>query len=762
MKTVKFLQFGWTTGVLALGCALLFSAKTVRANVYATDIQINGNLTGALVPEGSPLSITYHLNQTADQGVTVSVLNGATVVAAIPGGTNMGINSVSWTPANTGTYSVSITAAATGFTNWTQISVDSNPGMPAHDPLGIDVDKNTNSPYYGRVVMGCAECTGTTNVPVAAMQTGLFKMNADGSQADEGWYGNANYLKDDGKDAAVAGQMPNSKGYDPMKIRIGDDDRIYWDDNSDFGAIIACDMLATTNQIVINEAGYAGNPDYKDLISAGIQQFDVAFTTTTNASVWLGEGDIPNWGIWMYHLTNGAADPNDTIGTQAVCVGRDMDITANGGVMVDTNLDIFCGEDRNNKDPYYYAMVFPNWNGGVLPPEAGGNAYTLGTAAGQVEWGYGCGVDTTCGTDPSFEAVQDTVIDSRINPTIVACPMGKGSQFVSGTTGGGIRLLNATNGNLISVTNGATITTYSNLDNGQIYTCAAFDNVGNLYGASTSRNLWRVWSPPGPSTNTTVAVAQAIVQAPFTVTGITSSPTAPVTIAFTAPNLAASAFVLKGSATVNGLYTAVAGASITGSSGAYQATAANSSTGFYTIEAYFPGSVQIQNGCFTANASSFASSPGYVVGGNSPTNNPNSITGWTTSGTNEGVNGVAVTLIGSPFGPTVSAGYTYGFIENAGSMSQNLPLSPNTTYTLSFDAAARKGNSSSFQVQISDASQVYVSTGALVGNPAEFNHYSYTFTTPGAIAGMPSIQLSNVTPSGGDNTVCFSELTLTP
>ena len=110
MKTVKFLQFGWMTGVLALGCTLLFSAKTVRANVYATDIQINGNLTGTLVPEGSPLSITYHLNQTADQGVTVSILNGATVVAAIPGGTNMGINSVSWTPANTGTYSVSITA----------------------------------------------------------------------------------------------------------------------------------------------------------------------------------------------------------------------------------------------------------------------------------------------------------------------------------------------------------------------------------------------------------------------------------------------------------------------------------------------------------------------------------------------------------------------------------------------------------------------------------------------------------------------------
>jgi hypothetical protein len=714
------------------------------------------------------LSITYRLNQTADQGVTVSVLNGATVVAAIPGGTNMGINSVSWTPASAGTYSVSITAAATGFTNWTQISVDSNPGMPAYYPLGIDVDKNIHSPYYGRVVMGCATETGTANVPALAMQTGLYKMNADGSQADEGWYGNANYMADDAGDTPVAGQMPDSGGYDPMKIRIGDDDRIYWDDNSDFGAIIACDMQATTNQIVINEAGYASNPDY-GYLAHGFQEFDVAFTTTTNASLWLCDNDFPNWGIWMYHMTNGVADLNDIEGTQAVNASTndsDMNITANGGVMVDTNLDIFCGQSRYNEDLAYEAMVYTNWNKGILPPEAGGSSYTEGTAVGQVEWGYGCGVDTTCTNDPSFEDVRDVVINSRINPTIVACPMGSdGSQFVLGATGGGIRLLNATNGNLISVTNGFTITTYSNLDNGQGYTCAAFDNVGNLYGASITRNVWRVWSPPGSSTNTTVAVARAIVQAPFTVTRITSTPTAPgcavVTIAFSAPDLAASAFVLKGSATVNGLYTAVADASITGSSGAYHATVTNCSTEFYTVEAYFPGSVQIQNGCFTANALSFTTWPGYVGSGNPPTNNPKSITGWTISGANEGVNGVAVTLAGSPFGPTTIDGYTYAFIQNAGSMSQNLPLPPNTTYTLTFAAAGRAGNAPSFEVQIGDAAQVYVTTGSVSASTAAFTQYSYTFTTPATITGMPSVQLKNVT-VGGDNTVCFSEVALLP
>jgi hypothetical protein len=58
-----------------------------------------------------------------------------------------------------------------------------------------------------------------------------------------------------------------------------------------------------------------------------------------------------------------------------------------------------------------------------------------------------------------------------------------------------------------------------------------------------------------------------------------------VTISFTAPgNPAPSAFTLVGSSTLNGAYTAVAGAVITGGSGAYQATFSNCSTGFFKIE----------------------------------------------------------------------------------------------------------------------------------------------------------------------------------
>jgi hypothetical protein len=378
--------------------------------------------------------------------------------------------------------------------------------------------------------------------------------------------------------------MPSTAptGYDPLKIRIGDDDRIYWCDDSDVGAIIACDMRATTNQIVINEAGYAENPDESDL-SGGIEEFDVTGTTTANAALWLCDmyNDYPNWGIWMYHLKNGVADPADTEGTQAVISGGNSDLYegSSGGCMVDTNLDIFVSQNLPYNYPYFRSMEYTNWNRGTLPPEAGGSAYAYGTSTGQVHWDVGTNDATFCG-------VLDTVINSRTHPTMVALPItldpdGTGTAF-------GIRVLNAANGTVVSVTNGASVQTLTNIDYANYYTCAAWDDVGNLYAASTTTNCWRVWSPPGTNQATTLAVAQVTVSTLFTITSITASPTgsgcANVTITFTAPgNLAPSEFSLLSSSTVNGTYTNT-GVSITGGSGTYQAAFSNCSTEFYQIK----------------------------------------------------------------------------------------------------------------------------------------------------------------------------------
>ncbi len=246
---------------------------------------------------------------------------------------------------------------------------------------------------------------------------------------------------------------------------------------------------------------YANNPDFLEL-SLGIGNFDVTSANTANAAIWLCDSDTsPNWGIWMYHLKNGASDTND-IGTQAVTTGGDLNIGSTGGCMIDSALDIFCAEALQGENPVYSAMVFTNWNLGVLPPESGGTNFATGTESGEVAWGYGCGVDSTCATNPTFEQVEDVAVNSRTSPTIVAFPMGAGNED---TNGSGIRLLDAHTGAIVE----------SNLDFNQQYTCAAWDNVGNLYAASISRNVWRAWSPPGPGTNTTLAVATIVVGIPL-------------------------------------------------------------------------------------------------------------------------------------------------------------------------------------------------------------------------------------------------------
>jgi len=170
------------------------------------------------------------------------------------------------------------------------------------------------------------------------------------------------------------------------------------------------------------------------------------------------------------------------------------------------------------------------------------------------------------------------------------------------------------------------------------------------------------------------------------------------------------------------------------------------------------------NGDFTANASSFTTFPGNVSLGS----NPAGITDWyqIIGGGPVGVNGAGVGFSG-PFGPTADGGLTYAFIQSGvNGLAQNLVgFAPSTAYQLSFDAAARAGNNNvSFRVQIGDATQTDFTTqvgGAdvLIGNPAAFTHYSYTFTSTTTFNGGPSIQLYNLTP--GDNTIDFANLSLT-
>ncbi len=498
MKTIL-----WRFFALVLASHLM--TATARANVYASDIKFNGSRSLVTTNPASNLAITYILNEPASSGVKIAITSGSNLirtisVAAGANGSLLGANLVRWdgndgngNPVQPGNYLVSITASAAGYTNWTQISRDTNAANYVYDPRGVAVNNNTNSLFYGRVFIGSAG-TGPHFATTPGDNDTILKLNADGTFADDGPDGNGGFdgIFDDGQSDV------------PQKLRVADDDRLYMMDLTSFGEVVAFDMALSTNQVVLDQNNYSGNPFYSTLTQGGGSgwfSMDITGAGTTNGLVWLGDIDAGGAGVWNWHLTNGVADTNDDSGNWAVAVGGSLSVAASGGLMLDTNLDIFAGQYLTDAgETNAGCMVFTNWNLGMA---FDGSAVTNSTA-----WTVG-----------RILGVYDTTIDSRQNPKYVACALDSASVT------NGIRILSASNGE----------TLVANLDPTNQYYATAWDNAGNLYAVTGSAHLLRVFSPPsGANQSTTVAAIQVVPgPAVFAITSFTDDHTN-VTVTFTA------------------------------------------------------------------------------------------------------------------------------------------------------------------------------------------------------------------------------------
>ena len=81
----------------ALVLLLFSSALSTEANVYATDIKLNGSTNNAAILPASPVQISYLLNEPATAGLCLQIYSGASVVwtnalAAGDAGTAAGSN----------------------------------------------------------------------------------------------------------------------------------------------------------------------------------------------------------------------------------------------------------------------------------------------------------------------------------------------------------------------------------------------------------------------------------------------------------------------------------------------------------------------------------------------------------------------------------------------------------------------------------------------------------------------------------------------
>jgi hypothetical protein len=551
--------------VFALMLALVAPLLTARAraNIYATDLRMNGAQPLVTNAAFSVINITYILNEPADLGVTINIASGTNVVRALPAspganGALLGTNLVPWDgndsngfPVPTGDYVVSVTPASSGHTNWAQISRDTNAGNYVFAPRGLAVDNNSNSVFYGRVFVGNA-ATWTNYATVPGGNDTILMLNADGSFSADGPDGTGGYAGIE--DYGIYGA--------PQKMRVGDDDRLYMMDlNNVPPQLVSFDLRLAGYQIVLGLNNYINNPfwdNYPYPLSTGVGWFsmDVTGAGTTNGLIWLGEWDAGGAGVWNWHLTNGVADPDDSTGNWAIEVGGSLGVAASGGLMVDTNLDLFVGQYLTDLgDTNAGCMEFTNWNSGRA---FNGNPETNGTA-----WSAG-------GNDNTFLGVYDTTIDSRQRPRYVACALSNGLATA------GVRILDARGGTNV----------VANLDAANQYFVTAWDNVGNLYAASGTSHLLRVYSPPdGPNQATTLGA----IRIESAITGIRLNGTN-LTITFVGSKSDnVGQITLQSCASVNGAYANVPGAVPT-----------QTSPGFFTVTTPAPATTQFYRISHTA------------------------------------------------------------------------------------------------------------------------------------------------------------------
>jgi hypothetical protein len=495
-KVAASLSTNSLLNVLAFLTFLTLVPARSHANVYATNIRLNGGLTNIVVTGGTGVAITYSLNESATLGLTINLNSGATTVRTIaltyPGpGTLQGSNYIVWDGLNnssnlvSGTYSVSITTASSGFTNWTQTSSETNDlGYHVWAPRGIAVNRNTNSPYYGRVFVANAN-EGVDTAGHLGDRLGILKLNADGTYAAEGGQSDGGYDWSRGQ--------PAFDGFSPWKLEVGSDDRLYANDFYDQGLIFSFDQLVSSTSIraVLRVDNYWAN---------SLVFYDGPFISGSpgNMQIWMADSNdqvggnyAATAGIRRWNLTPAGATVTNDTGSMIVQPGVSSGLDyVPRDLALDSSNNIYTIQDIPDQGSLYWRVLrFP--------------AYT-NVAEANAEWRIGSG-------DDSMAGAAGIAVDPTSTYIGVAF---KGYLDSSGYTNGSVRVFYATNG--------APVMTFGA---GNDHYDVAWDNVGNLYAAAGAliegdAGRWRSYSPPGTNQATTVAIptVQLTIPTPLVLT----------------------------------------------------------------------------------------------------------------------------------------------------------------------------------------------------------------------------------------------------
>jgi hypothetical protein len=467
--------------VAAAGClAALLVPSRVQANVYATQVRLNGGTANLVGSSAGPANISYLLNEPADGGVNVQVWSGSNIVrtiSAAPGaaGTLKGTNLIVWdgqldgnVTAGLGLYRISVTASNIGYPDWTQLTSDTNAETFVWQGRGIAVNQNQHSPYYGRIFVANAGF-GPGSLP--GDQVGILKFEPDFSYAVEGAF-------------SEGGHNWGGGLVSPWKIEVSQDDAVYVNDFiGRHGEFYRFDQTISPESLL-----QVTRPEnLPDSGNASLGGFAIVGSGSSTALWAADERDPGTVGVVRFGLGSaGQAAPNDT-GTVMVRAGgsltenpADVALDAAGNIYVVQSVSSqFAPAPRVLK----FAAFDPSTNNGLGTLVAD---WEIGAA--NVNFGNATGI----AVDPSG--------------TYVAVSFG-GTTTATGNTS----IFYASNGVfLASVDLGLSISGQAE----HVDTDCAWDAAGNLYYIDNYSGVWRALSPPGTNGATTFAIGAVEVTGP--------------------------------------------------------------------------------------------------------------------------------------------------------------------------------------------------------------------------------------------------------
>ena len=503
-----------------------------HANVFASNLRLDGGITNVSAAPGELVEISYLLNEPASGGVTVEVLSGTTVTRKVvlpPNGPGAlgGTNSVWWDLRDSssnavpgGEYRIRITAVAQGYTNWNQVSLDSDPNTYVYFGRGISSVQSPQSPYYGRLLVANSQAGFQQDVP--GEKLGILKFNADSSTPEDGI-------------ASTGGRNWSGGGQGPWKVEAAND-FVYANDTVLGGLMFRWNPTISTNSLT---------PVLRvDNLTAGATFGGFAVVgSSSNAQLW-GADRQSNLGVVKWNLAaDGTCATNDT-GVTVVGVGSDplLGLTLPPqDVALDKDGNIYvCQAVADQKGPanrvFRFAAYDPSTNGG-LP--------TLVAA-----WGVGAGDDT-------YGVASGIAVDPT--GTYVAVSF-------EGVPGFGL----PGNTKVLYATNGALVT---NIDLGMVIqgvsdhqdTDCAWDAAGNLCYIDNYVGTWRIVSPPGTNQMTTLATATVLVTGQLVTPQITGISVANGTVRLTfsaGPNDLPSSFAILSTGSLEQAFSTASNATI--------------------------------------------------------------------------------------------------------------------------------------------------------------------------------------------------------